>query len=91
MVSSVTSRRLATKSTPVKTPVSPTVHTRTSHLAMRLSDHPDPHAHPCSSPPPASPLAIYMLAHRYRLEVLEDLAKERILKGLTVDNCMPIL
>lgn len=83
MVSAVTSRRLSSK------PSSPPPLPR-GHLPFRLTQ-PDPHIHPTAVPAPASPLAIYMLAHRYGLEVLEGLARERILKGLTVDNCMPML
>lgn len=68
-------------------------HPRGKHIPLRLSDaHTvDPHPHPSPQPPPASPLSVYMLAHRYRLDVLESLAKERILTGMTVDNCMPML
>ena len=51
----------------------------------------DPHPHPGPPPQPASALATYMLAHRYRLEILESLAKEQILSGLAVDNAMPML
>lgn len=64
------------------------------HRPLRLSDvapTPDPHPHPAPSPAPPSALGIYMLAHRYDIAILEGLAKERILKGLTPENCMPML
>ena len=51
----------------------------------------DPHPHPCPPPPPASALSVYMLSHRYRLESLEQLAKERIIEQMTSGNCMPML
>jgi len=51
----------------------------------------DPHAHPCAPPAPASALNIYMLSHRYRLEVLEGLAKDRIIEQMTPENCIPML
>lgn len=52
---------------------------------------PDPHAHPCSTPAPASALSVFMLSHRYGMEKLETLAKAHILDQLTPDNCMPML
>ena len=64
------------------------------HRPPRLSDTapiPDPHPHPAPPPTYPSALSMYMLAHRYDITVLEELAKERILKGLTPEKCMPML
>lgn len=58
---------------------------------IRLQPEADPHTHPCTQPQPASALAVYMLAHRYRLVDLEVMAKEQILASLRSDNCMPVL
>jgi hypothetical protein len=84
------------KSALVKPPTSPPLRAGPGghHLPLRLSDAspaPDPHAHPCTPPAPASALSMYMLSHRYAIPALEGLAKERILKGLTVESCMPML
>jgi hypothetical protein len=51
----------------------------------------DPHKHPVEQPPPACAMAIYMLAHQYRLETLEALARGHILSHLTHSTCIPIL
>jgi hypothetical protein len=51
----------------------------------------DPHPHPCPPPLPASALSIYMLSHRYRLEALQGLARDRIIEQMTPENCMPML
>ena len=64
--------------------------TSSRHFVPRHNE-PDPHPHPARQPPAASALAIYMLAHRYRLQSLELLAKEQILSAMTAANCMPFL
>ena len=51
----------------------------------------DPHLHPCEIPAPAWALSMYILAHRYRLETLADLAKGHILAHLTHSTCIPVL
>jgi hypothetical protein len=51
----------------------------------------DPHKHPVEQPPPACAMAVYMLAHQYRLETLELLAKGHILSHLTHSTCIPVL
>jgi hypothetical protein len=61
------------------------------HYSLRHLPEPDPHPHPCAEPASASALAVYMLAHRYRLTMLEGLAKDHILSRLNFDNCMPML
>lgn len=66
------------------------------HRPLRLSDvtpapAPDPHPHPAPAPTPPSALSMYMLSHRYDIPVLQALAKERVLKGLSADDCMPML
>ncbi|RXK37333.1 hypothetical protein M231_05399 [Tremella mesenterica] len=53
--------------------------------------HPDPNPHPTPQPGPASALRIYMLAHRYRLDMLESLAREHLVGLLNVDNAMGML
>jgi hypothetical protein len=51
----------------------------------------DPHPHPTTQPQPASAMSIYMLAHQYRIEALEELAKRHILSHLTHSSCIPVL
>jgi hypothetical protein len=36
-------------------------------------------------------MAIYMLAHQYRIEALAELAKKHILSHLTHSSCIPVL
>ena len=92
---SLASPSTLTPSTNPKSQVSPQSNAATAALATKhfVSRHtePDPHAHPGQAPPPASALSIYMLAHRYRLESLELLAKDHILAQMTAENCMPYL
>ena len=64
---------------------------RSQYHLPRLHSGPDPHHHPSTAPPPASALSVYMLSHRYRLEILESLAKEHILSRMTSESCMPML
>lgn len=51
----------------------------------------DPHQHPCETPASAWALSMYILAHRYRLETLADLARGHILAHLTHSTCIPVL
>jgi hypothetical protein len=51
----------------------------------------DPHSHPTCQPHPACAMSIYMLAHQYRIEALEELAKKHILSHLTHSSCIPVL
>jgi hypothetical protein len=51
----------------------------------------DPHSHPTVQPHPACAMSIYMLAHQYRIEALEELAKKHILSHLTHSSCIPVL
>lgn len=60
------------------------------HPARRVSGV-EPHPHPCEEPVPACALSIYMLAHRYRLDTLTELAKGHILDHLTPSTCVPVL
>ena len=57
----------------------------------KMFSEPDPHHHPTTAPGPGSALAIFKLSHRYRIEVLQNLAMEHILSRLTPGNCMPLL
>lgn len=50
-----------------------------------------PHSHPTAQPHPACAMSIYMLAHQYRIEGLEELAKKHILSHLTHSSCIPVL
>ena len=62
------------------------------HYRLRqLCSAPDPHHHPTTTPAPASALSVFKLSHRYRIELLENLAKEHILSRMTADNCIPML
>lgn len=54
----------------------------------RIGTENDPHPHPTPCPPPASALDVYMLAHRYRLEELREMAMEQILRSLSYETCM---
>ncbi|UZJ51154.1 hypothetical protein CBS101457_000474 [Exobasidium rhododendri] len=51
----------------------------------------DPHQHPCVKPPPASPLALYRLAHRYHQEGLVHLSKKQLISSLTPQTAFPTL
>jgi hypothetical protein len=51
----------------------------------------DPHDHPVKEPAPACAMAIYMLAHQYRLDTLTALARKHILSHLTHSTCIPVL
>jgi len=60
----------------------------------RLSATPssgDPHAHPTSTPPPASALSVYQIAHRYELPGLATLALEHMLTTITPQSCFALL
>lgn len=61
------------------------------HHPARTVPESDPHAHPCETPAPACALAVYMLAHQYRLDTLEGLARKHILTFLTHSTCIPVL
>ncbi|ADV22573.1 hypothetical protein I315_05874 [Cryptococcus gattii Ru294] len=56
--------------------------------SARIGSGNDPHPHPTPRPPPASALDVYMLAHRYRLEELREMAMEQILRNLSHETCM---
>lgn len=51
----------------------------------------DPHSHPTEPPPSPSPLAVFILAHRYGLEELQALARDAVLRHLTTDTCVAAL
>jgi len=51
----------------------------------------DPHAHPTSTPPPASALSVYQIAHRYELPGLATLALEHMLTTITPQSCFALL
>lgn len=51
----------------------------------------DPHAHPTSTPPPASALSVYQIAHRYELPGLATLALEHMLTTITPQSCFVLL
>ena len=78
-------------STTLGTTTSPQGVVATRGHYSRVHSEPDPHAHPCTPPAPASALSVYILSHRYRLEALESLAKDHILGKMTPENCMPML
>jgi hypothetical protein len=51
----------------------------------------DPHAHPTSTPPPASALSVYQIAHRYELPGLATLALEHMMSTITPQSCFALL
>ncbi|TXT16001.1 hypothetical protein VHUM_00504 [Vanrija humicola] len=51
----------------------------------------DPHSHPTEPPPSPSPLAVFILAHRYGLDELQALARDAVLRHLTRDTCVAAL
>lgn len=51
----------------------------------------DPHAHPTSTPPPASALSVYQIAHRYELPGLATLALEHMMTTITPQSCFALL
>jgi hypothetical protein len=51
----------------------------------------DPHAHPTSTPPPASALSVYQIAHRYELPGLASLALEHMMTTITPQSCFALL
>ena len=51
----------------------------------------DPHAHPTSTPPPASALSVYQIAHRYELPGLATLALEHMMMTMTPQSCFALL
>jgi hypothetical protein len=51
----------------------------------------DPHAHPTSTPPPASALSVYQIAHRYELPGLATLALEHMMVTITPQSCFALL
>lgn len=52
---------------------------------------PDPHEHPTATPPGASALCIYQLAHRYRIPGLQQLALEHLMSSLAAHGAFPLL
>lgn len=52
---------------------------------------PDPHAHPCVPPAPASALAMYQVAHRYGMPGLASLSLEHMLATLTPARSFALL
>ncbi|KAK4689674.1 hypothetical protein P7C73_g413, partial [Tremellales sp. Uapishka_1] len=79
------------RSSSVTSRTSSTTSARTSKPSPRVQPEPDPHLHPCAAPSPASALSIYMLALRYRLDDLTELAKNHILDKLSLKNCITML
>jgi hypothetical protein len=51
----------------------------------------DPHAHPTSTPQPASALSVYQIAHRYELPGLATLALEHMMTTITPQSCFALL
>lgn len=51
----------------------------------------DPHSHPTSTPPPASALSVYQIAHRYELPGLATLALEHMMTTITPQSCFALL
>lgn len=51
----------------------------------------DPHAHPTSTPPPASALSVYQIAHRYGMPGLATLALEHMMATITPRSCFALL
>lgn len=52
---------------------------------------PDPHEHPTVTPPAASALSIYQLAHRYRIPGLQQLALEHMMNSLAAKGAFSLL
>lgn len=65
-------------------PLSP-IHTQATQR------QPDPHAHPCAAPPPASALSMYQVAHRYGMPGLAALALEHMLSTITPPGSFALL
>ena len=51
----------------------------------------DPHLHPTSTPPPASALSVYQIAHRYGMPGLATLALEHMMATITPRSCFALL
>ncbi len=51
----------------------------------------DPHPHPTSTPPPASALSVYQIAHRYGMPGLATLALEHMMATITPRSCFALL
>lgn len=51
----------------------------------------DPNPHPTTPPSPASALAMYGLAHCYRLNALQDLAQNHLMENMTPSGAIPLL
>ncbi|KAF8272064.1 hypothetical protein EI94DRAFT_1566992 [Lactarius quietus] len=51
----------------------------------------DPHPHPTSTPPPASALSVYQIAHRYGMPGLASLALEHMMVTITPRSCFALL
>ena len=51
----------------------------------------DPHPHPTSTPPPASALSVYQIAHRYGMPGLAALALEHMMATITPRSCFALL
>ncbi len=51
----------------------------------------DPHAHPTSTPTPASAFSVYQIAHRYELPGLATLALEHMMTTITPQSCFALL
>jgi hypothetical protein len=66
----------------------------TQRARPRISATPssgDPHTHPTSTPPPASALSVYQIAHRYELPGLATLALEHMMTTITPQSCFALL
>jgi BTB/POZ domain len=51
----------------------------------------DPHAHPTSTPAPASAFSVYQIAHRYEMPGLATLALEHMMATITPHSCFALL
>ncbi|KAI0307093.1 hypothetical protein B0F90DRAFT_1807787 [Multifurca ochricompacta] len=60
-------------------------------LAPAVPSSADPHPHPISTPPPASALSVYQIAHRYEMPGLAALALEHMMTTITPQSCFALL
>ncbi|KAI0278835.1 hypothetical protein BGY98DRAFT_1096471 [Russula aff. rugulosa BPL654] len=91
--SSVVSRR-GTVPTPVTQAIRSPYANSPQRPRTRASAAPssgDPHSHPTSTPPPASALSVYQIAHRYELPGLATLALEHMMTTITPQSCFALL
>ena len=68
----------------------PTTHALPLPHAARVPQ-PDPHAHPCAPPAPASALSMYQVAHRYGMPGLASLSLEHMMATITPARSFALL